>query len=94
MEEVSDKVPNMYPEQFAHKVHHLEGDMYESVNSVYNAMERYGVSDYVGQNQQVMGLSDDGVEKSRGMMEQEVQNAVTAFDDSLGDQWSQGKSLS
>lgn len=87
--QVHEDMTNVCAEEIDPKVQHFEEDLFEPMNGTNDAGERYGVMDYIGQNQQMMRLSDNDVEKMRGMMKQVAQDVVG--DDIPIYQWPQAK---
>jgi len=87
-EQMYKDVTNVCAEEIEPKLQHFEEDVFDPVNGTNNARERYGILNYVGQNQQMMGFFDNDVEKMRGVMKQAAKNVAG---DILIYQWPQAK---
>jgi len=94
MDEVSDDQANVFVDQASHEVQHLEEDVLDPTNGADDAGDRHRVADYVGQEQQMMGLPDDVPEETRDEVQQAADEADAFRDDGFaGDQRTQGEAL-
>lgn len=88
-EEVRENLTKVSTDEIEAKMQHLEEDRFDSMTGTGDTGKRYGVSNYVGQNQQMMGLLDYSVENMRGVMKEVAEDVVA--DNFTGYQRSQGK---